>query len=77
MIDLNAIFTVEECADWLKLSVENLRAKSKGHHPIIPVMRINGKVIRYSPRMILAKLGEDSGMTPELIAASLNLHHPA
>lgn len=72
MIDLNAIFTVEECAAWLKLSVENLRAKSKGKKPLVPVLRLNSKVIRYSPRMILAKLGENSGMSTELIAASLN-----
>jgi hypothetical protein len=43
--------------------------KSKGRRPAIPVFRL-GKIFKYHPRTIIAKLAQDAGVNPELIAAS-------
>lgn len=72
MIQLDDMLTAEDAAPWLKISVRELRAKSKGHRPAIPVFKINSRVHRYHPRTIIAKFQRDAGMPESLIAAALN-----
>lgn len=72
MIDLDAMLTPDAAAKWLGITKKTLLAKSKGRSAPIPAFRLGRMNIRYSPRMILAKLGENSGMSLPLISASLN-----
>lgn len=71
MIQLDDMLTVEEAAPWLKMSVKDLRAKSKGRKPIVPPFRMTAKTIRYCPRIVIAKLAADAGIGQELIAAAM------
>jgi hypothetical protein len=74
--NLDALLTLQECADWLRMHPRDLSARSRGRNPRIPAIRFNRQVIRYHPRTILAKLAAESGVRTELIAASLNPNTP-
>jgi hypothetical protein len=71
MTDLDAILSAEQCADWLGITRAELRKKSRGTRPRIPCFRLGRKTVRYSPRVILAKLAADSGVEKQIIAAAL------
>lgn len=72
-VDLDAMLTVEQAAKWLQMSVETLRAKSKGRRAIVPAFRLNSQLIRYHPRTILAVMAREAGVPLDLIAASMGM----
>lgn len=76
-IHLDSMLTTAEAAPWLRLSVRELRSKSKGRFSEIPAFRINSKVVRYCPRVIIAKLASDAGVPAQVITASLGLKEVA
>ncbi len=73
MIHLDDMLTVEQAAPWLQLAIPELRAKSRGRRSPIPAFRLNCRVIRYNPRIIIAKLANDAGVLPEVIMASMGI----
>ena len=70
---LDDILTPEECAAWLRISERDLRLKSQGFRAPIPAYRPGKKLTRYPPRMVLAKMAEDSGVKLTTIAASYGM----
>lgn len=55
-MDLDRFLTLEECAEWLKMSPVTLAAKSKGADATIPGVWINARVVRFHPRTVLERL---------------------
>jgi hypothetical protein len=55
------------------LNRRDLSARSKGARALIPGFWINRKVVRFHPRTILAKLAQESGVRPEILAAAFNI----
>ena len=68
-IQLDDLLSVEQAAEWLQLSVREVRAKSKGRSPKIAGYWINSRVVRFHPRAVLARFAKDNGAPPEFIAA--------
>lgn len=73
--NLDDLLTIEQAAQWLKLTPERLMAKTKGRTPQVPAFKINQRVIRFHPRTILAKLARDAGVSTETIAASFGARY--
>lgn len=71
--NLDSLLTLEEAAALLQMSPKTLAAKSKGRRAPIPGIWINRRVVRFHPRMMLAKAAHDNGMPLDLIAATLNV----
>lgn len=76
-IDLDAMLTAEQAAPWLGLSKRELLAKSRGKRSAIPALRLSRKVLRFVPRVIIAKLAADAGVSIEVIKASLGAKEAA
>lgn len=68
---LDRMLTVDEAAEWLRMSVPGLRLKCRGRKPAIPVFRLNARVWLFHPRTILAKLAADAGVEPEVLFATM------
>ena len=73
MIHLDDMLKAPEAAKWLQMSTRELLAKAQGRRAAIPGFWLNDRVVRFHPRTIIARLAADSGVDPEVIAASLNL----
>ena len=71
--DLDQMLDISGACVWLKMGRRQLLAKCVGRKPIIPVFRLSERSMRFHPRTIIAKLAADAGVSPEIIAASLNM----
>ena len=71
--ELDEMLSLEEAAEWLGMSKAKLMDKCRGCRPKIPGFRINQRVVRFHPRSIIAKMAQDAGMSPELIASSFGI----
>jgi len=58
---MNQMLNVEQAAEWLGINPRQLITNAKGK---IPACRINKRVLRFSPRMILAKMACEAGLSP-------------
>lgn len=67
---IDAMLTPEEAAKWMQMSKVELLSKSKGRRPVVPNIRLSERMIRYVPRVIIAKLSVEGGVSMEVIAAS-------
>lgn len=76
VVRLDALLSTAQAALWLQMTERELLAKSKGRKAKIPAMWLNGRVVRYHPRTILAKLATDAGVPVEIIAASFSIGKP-
>jgi hypothetical protein len=52
-----------------------LSRQCAGKRAKVPAFRFNDRNVRFHPRTVLAKLAADAGVSPEVIAASLNKTH--
>ena len=70
MIHLNDMLETPEAAKWLKMSERELLAKAQGRRATIPGFWLNSRLVRFNPRIIIAKLAAEAGVAPEVIAAA-------
>jgi hypothetical protein len=70
---LDALLTLEEAAALWRIQPEALSAKSKGRRAQIPGIWLNQRLVRFHPRMMLAKAAHDAGVPIEVIAAAFNI----
>ena len=67
---LFSLLTLQEAAAWWRLTPRDLSGKTKGRRPIIHAIRINQRVIRFCPLLMLAQAAGRSGIPmKEFIAA--------
>lgn len=66
---LDQLLTLDEAARWLRMRKRDLSARSKGHNPSIPGIWINERVVRFHPRLMLAKMASDSGAPTGIVTA--------
>jgi len=71
--ELDAMLNSEQCAKWLGLSEQRFLKKTRGRKAKIPAFPLNGRVIRFHPRTIIAKLATDAGVPMPVIAASFGM----
>jgi hypothetical protein len=72
-MDLDTLLKLNEAARICRLSPREMAAKSKGKRAPLPGIWINSRVVRFHPRMMLAKAAYDAGVPVEVIAAAFNL----
>ena len=67
---LFSLLTLREAAAWWRLTPRELSGKTKGRRPVIHAIRINRRVIRFCPLLMLAQAAGRSGIPmKEFIAA--------
>src|SRR5215467_14245638 len=67
---LFSLLTLNETAAWWRLTPRELSGKTKGRRPIIHAIRINQRVLRFCPLLMLAQAAGRSGLPmKEFIAA--------
>lgn len=71
---LDAMLTPDQAAEWLQIPKRTLAQKSTGRRAEIPCFRPSPRFPRYHPRTIIAKLAQEAGVKPEIIAASLGIN---
>lgn len=67
---LDALLTLDEASEWLRMNAKVLLQKTRGRKPMIPCIRFGRKGIRFHPRTILAKFAAEQGVSESLIAAA-------
>jgi hypothetical protein len=70
-MNLDDILTLTDAAAWLGLNRRVLLKKCKGRKATIPAFRLGVREYRFHPRTIIAKLAADSGVSFEIVAASM------
>lgn len=75
-VGLDDMLDLEQASAWLGISRPRLLAKTKGPRPVIPAFWINGHVVRFHVRTVIAKLQKDAGLPLNLTTASMGLNRP-
>ena len=73
IVPMDALLTLEEAAALWRLQPEALSAKSKGKRAQIPGIWLNQRLVRFHPRIMLAKAAYDAGVPVEVITAAFNI----